>query len=195
MNEYSKDVAVSLADTLAKASAAGERIVSKLYGDGASVAAVKLALRAAHVLDGTSKAPTSGGNATTTNAVVREVRDAGTYDEAALMAAAVHVLAVKAEAERVRREAAKADRDALAADRAAAKAVLNDRGRSKADRIQALDLMSEIDGMGAAAKADAKRATFTRALESFRDAGFTREQALAILDEVFPVVAPLAVVA
>lgn len=175
---------VELAASLTAAKAAGTAVLVKHYGAGADTATVSLAAKAAGVMGGGAKP--RGGAADRINKTIAAVGDYTATHTDQPLTAAVYYTAARAVLD-AHKTAEAARRKGLKDDRAAAKAVLNNRGASKADRIAALDLMSEIDAMPATAKADALTARVTAALTAARDAGMTLQQIDSIIGDVFPV--------
>lgn len=165
------DASASIADVLARATVAGNAVISKAYGVGNDVkrnpsTAVKLAKSVADDISGASKS--KGGARANVLAVLDALGD--DMPTAALLVtlsrARLDALALAA------RAATKAKSEA----RASAKSVLNDRGAAKSDRIAALELMTEIDGESDRAKSDRVWGTLTKAIDAARAAGFTVEQ-------------------
>jgi hypothetical protein len=181
--ELAEAARVELAASLTASKVAGTAVLVKHYGKGADTASVGLAAKAAAVMGGGAKP--RGGAADRINKVIAAVADYTATHTDQPLTAAVFYTAARATLD-AHKAAEAARRKANKDDRAAAKAVLNDRSANKADRLAALDLMSEIDEMPAAAKRDAVRARLTAALTAARDAGFTVEQVDSILYDVYP---------
>lgn len=168
-------VRAALADSLTAAKRAGVAVLVKRYGEGADTASITLAQRAAAVNAGGDKP--RGGSAQRINDTLKLVTPDSTPAD---YAKAARVVLDKHKAD------AKAHRESVAAERAAARDVLNDRGRSKADRIAALEVMTAIDAAADNSKAAALADRVRSALIAARDGGQSILWALSIVDEVYP---------
>lgn len=175
------DAASTLADVLNRAVIAGNTVVTKKYGADSDkrspLAAVKLAKAVADDISGAHKS--KGGARANVLAVLDSLATLALSPTdtvlVSLSRARLDLLAAE------KREATKAASEA----RAAAKAVLNDRTAAKADRIAALELMTEIDDVVVNSRNAVKFGALVKAIEAARDFGYTREQISSVVDAAF----------
>ena len=143
---------------------------------------ITLATAAARVLAGGDKP--RGRKAQRINDVIKAVIDA-TGDESDNLTPAILATAARAVLDE-HKAAEKARRDAHAAMRAASRDVLNDRGRSKADRLQAAELLVELDAETAREKAGSLIGRVESAIKAARDGGLSYEQVISIVHDAYP---------